>query len=121
MFIAAAIHPWTWIRAGFHSPSGCPKIQRHLIPGSSRGSIFQILHAGLSQVSGTVFVLQPAHCARSILRAAVTQPQGQLDNKLSTLCCWGNGLGGGDMAVALPLEHEPQWGIAHKTETHQGF
>lgn len=33
----------------------------------------------------------------------------------------GDGLGVGDRAVALPLEHEPQWGIAHKTETHQGF
>lgn len=30
----------------------------------------------------------------------------------------GNGLGGGDMAVALPLEHEPHQGIAHKIETH---
>lgn len=33
----------------------------------------------------------------------------------------GNGLGAGDRAVALPLEHELQQGVTHKAKTQQGF
>jgi len=71
MFIAAAIYPWTWTPHSLQLP--------------------QNSEADLSQASAMCFlspVLQPAHCAVSILRATVMQSQLRQASKLSKLCLW---------------------------------